>query len=79
MDPDFFYYGFARSGRTTLFEKWYGHGRTSRSGCYAPEHFTLGQVKTLTSVCNLFASSSTAAETGETDREQETKLHGGTR
>ena len=22
--------------RTTLFEKWYGHGRTSRSGCYAP-------------------------------------------
>ena len=36
MDPDFFYYGFARSGRTTLFEKWYGHGRTSRSGCYTP-------------------------------------------
>ena len=36
MDPDFFYYGFARFGRTTLFEKWYGHGRTSRSGCYAP-------------------------------------------
>ena len=36
MDPDFFYYGFARSGRTALFEKWYGHGRTSRSGCYAP-------------------------------------------
>ena len=31
-----FYYGFARSRRTTLFEKWRGHRRTSRSGCYDP-------------------------------------------
>ena len=34
--PGCFYYGFARSRWTTLFEKWYGHGSISRSRCYGP-------------------------------------------